>query len=43
MRLSKIVEKYKSNEIPKIYLDLYPIVSMMQPRESMENLRDNLA
>jgi len=32
----KIVEKYKSNEFPKMYLDLYPIVSMMQPRESME-------
>lgn len=32
----KIVEKYKCNEFPKMYLDLYPIVSMMQPKESME-------
>jgi|GEM_PF-6914987 len=32
----KIVEKYRHSEFPKMYLDMYPIVAMMQPKESLE-------
>lgn len=32
----KIVEKYRRSEFPKMYLDMYPIVAMMQPKESLE-------
>ncbi len=32
----RIVEKYRRSEFPKMYLDMHPIVEMMQPKESLE-------
>ncbi len=32
----KIVEKYRYNDFLKMYLNMYPIVAMMQPKESLE-------
>lgn len=32
----KVVERYRRSEFPKMYLDMYPIVGMMQPKESLE-------
>ncbi len=32
----KIVERYRQSEFSKMYLDMYPIVVMMQPKESLE-------
>lgn len=32
----KIVERHQGSEFPKMYLDMYPIVVMMQPKESLE-------
>lgn len=32
----KIVEKYRRSEYPKMYLDMHPILEMMQPKESLE-------
>ena len=32
----KVVEMYRHNEFPKMYLDMRPIVEMMQPEESLE-------
>ncbi|MCZ7385251.1 MAG: GNAT family N-acetyltransferase [Candidatus Methanoperedens sp.] len=32
----KLVEKYRNNDFPKMYLNMYPIIAMMQPKESKE-------
>lgn len=31
----KIVEKYKKTDFPKMYIDMYPIVAAMRPKESL--------
>jgi len=32
----KVVEKYRKSDFPKMYLNMYPVVVMMQPKESLE-------
>lgn len=32
----KIVEKYKKTETQKMYIDMYPIVAAMRPKETLE-------
>ena len=32
----KIIERYRTGDFPKMYLNMYPIIEMMQPRESLE-------
>ena len=32
----KLIDKYKDSDFPKMYLNMYPIIERMQPKESME-------
>jgi hypothetical protein len=32
----KVVKKYRNSNFPKIYLNIYPVIEMMQPKESLE-------
>jgi hypothetical protein len=32
----KVVIKYRNSNFPKMYLNIYPVVEMMQPKESLE-------
>lgn len=32
----KVVEKYRNSDFPKMYLNMYPVVVMMEPKESLE-------
>jgi len=32
----KVVKKYRNSNFPKMYLNIYPVVEMMQPKESLE-------
>ena len=32
----KLIEKYKDSDFPKMYLNMYPIIERMQPKESLE-------
>ncbi len=36
----KIVERHRQSEFPKMYLDMHPIVVMMQPKESLEEFEN---
>ncbi|NJD52760.1 MAG: GNAT family N-acetyltransferase [Candidatus Methanoperedens sp.] len=31
----KVIEQYKHSDFPKMYLNMYPIIAMMQPKESL--------
>ncbi len=32
----KLIEKYRDSDFPKMYLNMYPIIVRMQPKESLE-------
>ncbi len=36
----KIVEKYKKTETQKMYIDMYPIVTAMRPKETLEEFEN---
>ena len=35
-----VVEKYRRSDFPKMYLDMHPVVEMMQPEESLDDFEE---
>jgi GNAT superfamily N-acetyltransferase len=38
--ISKEIEGYRNNEFPKMYLNMYPIIASMKPKESLEGFEN---